>query len=115
MNALDVRIEERAGAWVLVLIGSATAANVDVLGRAVTRISAARPARVVVDLSGLVFVSSLPIGELVGMARGVKMHGGTVVVAGANPMVREVMNHVRLGEVMPMVDSVDAALALGAG
>ena len=69
------------------------------------------PQRVVVDMSGLEFLSSLPLGELVAMSRAVKLHGGRVVIAGARPAVREMLSHVRIDQIMPCFDGVDAALS----
>lgn len=111
MADLKVSLDERPEATVLRLHGSATAMNVAPLSRQATVLSAKRPAKLVIDMSELEFISSLPIGELISMARAVKLHKGQVMIAGASPAVREVLSHVRLQEVMPMYDTVDDAIA----
>ena len=95
----------------LVLSGQADARNYPPMKAKINAISASRPQRVVVEMSGLEFLSSLPLGELVAMSRAVKLHGGRVVIAGARPAVREMLSHVRIDQIMPCFDGVDAALS----
>lgn len=96
---------------VLVLSGQADARNYPPMMAKINAISASRPQRVVIDMSGLEFLSSLPLGELVAMSRAVKLHGGRVVIAGARPAVREMLSHVRIDQIMPCFDGVDSALS----
>ncbi len=115
MQQLQVSLEDQGDVTVLKLEGTASAMNVQQLSGPLMKLAARRPPKVVIDMARLDFISSLPIGELVSMARAVKLHGGTVRIAGPRPAVREILDHVRLGELMPIFDSVDLASEHRAG
>lgn len=77
----------------------------------IRKIVAQHPQLVVVDLSGLSFISSLGMGCFVSLRKGLATWGGKVRVAAARPMVKDALSRARLLDVMEHADTVDAALA----
>lgn len=88
---------------VLRLRGAAGLAAQADLERLATRVLAGRPTRVVVDARELTFIASFALGQLVSIARRVQSDGGQMVVGGAAPMVAEVVERSRLGDLMDLV------------
>jgi anti-anti-sigma factor len=110
MPGLSIRTSQAGEAMILALIGSATMLEVDQLTRETDRCAAARPKRLVVDLSQLDFLASLAIGQLLAMSKSVKLHGGTVVLAAAKPQIAAMLVRCNIASVIPMVASVDEAV-----
>ena len=67
--------------------------------------------RVVLDLAGVDYMASVGLRALVLAARQVKSRGGRLVVAALQPLVREVFEITRLGQVVETFASVRDALA----
>ncbi len=68
-----------------------------------------------VDLSGVTFMSSMGIRMLITVARALRPRDARMVVFGAQPMVRESLEHVALGSIIPLApDEAAAAALLGA-
>jgi anti-anti-sigma factor len=75
--------------------------------------AAANPAgRLVVDLAGVGFFASAALQALLEMNRQVKVAGGSLVVAAAQPVVARVLSLTGLDKVIPVVAGVEEALAL---
>ena len=68
--------------------------------------------RVIVDLSGVEFLSSLGIGTLVGGARTVKLRAGVLALCGARPHVLTALKRTNIPGIIPTCDTVDEARAL---
>ena len=79
------------------------------LQQAIERLIAARPQRVVFDLSGLKFVDSTGIRTIVMCASRLKGAGGTVHLAGAQGVVQEALHILRIAEMVPVFSSVEEA------
>ena len=71
----------------------------------------ARADRVVLDLAGVDYMASVGLRALVLAARQVKARGGRLVIAALPPLVREVFEISRLGQVLDSFASVRDALA----
>jgi len=108
---LTVSKEARGAALIVKLAGDAGVANAEQLSRELTRIQAGRPKHVVLDLSGLTFISSLSMGELVQFARGIASDQGKLAAAGLTEGVKTAFDRARLHEVIKVYETVDAALA----
>lgn len=111
MQGLDIAIESGGGTTLVRLLGDAGISNADHLQHKLTLLAALDPPRVVFDLSGLTFISSLGMGELVKFSSSAKRKGHTVVFAGIDGDVREAFTRARLDDVLFIVDDVEAALA----
>ena len=75
------------------------------------KVVAQHPMLVVLDLGRLTFISSLGMGCIVGLRKGIAQRGGKVRLAAALPMVKDALTRARLLDVMEHFDSVEAALA----
>jgi len=75
--------------------------------------SAVAPGRdLLVDLSAVEFVASLGIRLLITAARSLKAKGARMVLFGAQPLVHEVLEHVAIDQIVPIVADEAAARAL---
>jgi anti-anti-sigma factor len=72
---------------------------------------AAQPDKVVIDLSGLEYISSLVAGRLVALQTFLKRQGASAVIAGPNTMVKDALVRMRVVTMIPVVDTVEQALA----
>jgi len=66
--------------------------------------------KVVLDLGGVDYISSAGLRVLMLAARRIKWHQGTVVLAGLQPVVKEVFEITRFNLVFRIHDDVSAAL-----
>ena len=73
------------------------------------RLVARRPPLVVVDLSGVTFLSSLAIGALVGLRRDLGRWGGRVKLAAIPPMIYESLKTSRLDTLFEICATVEEA------
>jgi len=67
--------------------------------------------QLVVDISGLEYVSSLGVREFVQLAKSVHGTGSVAVLCGLKGMVKEVFDMTHMGGLFHTFDSVDAAIA----
>jgi len=79
------------------------------LGTHVAQCAAGGPA-IVLDMSGVDYISSVGLRALMVAAKQVKTQGGRIAVAALTPMVREVFQISRFHLVFDLFDEVDAAL-----
>ncbi|MBL0920815.1 MAG: STAS domain-containing protein [Phycisphaerales bacterium] len=74
-------------------------------------LAARKPAAVVLDLSGLHYISSLAIGQIVSLWEALRGHNGTVVITNPIHDVRAALDRVNLGVVVPVVSGAAAYTA----
>ena len=67
---------------------------------------------VLVDLTQVTFVSSVGVHLFFATARALGHKNARMVLFGAQPLVKESLNNVRLPDLIPVVDDEGAALAL---
>jgi anti-anti-sigma factor len=72
---------------------------------------ASQPNKVVIDLSGLDFISSLVAGRLVALQTFLKRQGGHAMIVGPNPMVKDALVRMRVVTMIPVVETMEQALA----
>lgn len=111
MTPLQIQTRQAGVAVVVSLVGPADMNNEAALERQVNRLTASRPAVVVLDLAGLTFLASMAVGQFVMLARSLKGWGGSVRVAAPSPQVRLVLERCRLGDTLPAFPSIEEALA----
>jgi len=71
---------------------------------------ASRP-RVVIDLSEVPFMDSAGLGALIGGIRRAREHGGEVAVACSRPTLTRLLHTTGFDRIVPVVDTLDAAVA----
>ena len=93
------------------LDGRLDAAGADQIGIRFAAVvaSAGRPA--MIDLGGVSFIASLGIRLLISTARSMASKGLPMVLFGADALVREVLDHVALDQIIPVVDTEAEAVA----
>jgi anti-anti-sigma factor len=108
-NPVQVELADVGGVLILRLSGELRL-DMTPLERQLIRLSAGRPAVVVIDLAGLSFISSLGMGYLNNFRRGVKPYGGVVKIAAAQPLVDQALRLCNFHQLFEFHDSVEAAL-----
>jgi anti-anti-sigma factor len=71
--------------------------------------------RVVLDMSQCTYIDSSAIGWLIKTQKELKAAGGQFVLHSVQPSVRQVLDLLKVGRVVPIVDGEDAATAVMAG
>ena len=77
-------------------------------------LSAAMPTRAVatvVDIDGIKLITSESLAAIVGAVRRVQIGGGKMVFARPSPLVAQIVRSMRLDRLVPLHDSVAAAVA----
>lgn len=105
----EVRVGGAAHSPVVRLIGELHVPEVDRLQLHLSTLEAHRPRRVVFDLSGLSFISSLGLGALVTFQHKIRRNQGEVILAGIQPNIREMLHVARLDQILTIRDSVAEA------
>lgn len=68
-------------------------------------------ARLLIDMSRVVFVDSSGLGVLIGAQRWAESVGGSVAVVAPPPLVRRILADTRLGQSFAVFESLDEALS----
>ena len=76
-----------------------------------TYLTSTHPAKIAVDLSQVSFVASIGIRTLLAGARGQASRGGKLVLFGAQPMVRRVLQTAGVDQLLTLCADFDAARA----
>lgn len=71
--------------------------------------------RVVLDMSKVNYIDSSAIGWLIGTVRIVRDGGGTFVIHGVQPSVRQILDVLKVGRVVPTAENEAAARAMVSG
>lgn len=115
MLGFDTRPIVGADGLIIKLSGAADYDAAATLDAGLLRVSAARPAHVIIDVGALEFLNSGAIGRLVALRKEVLVRGGRVLVAGASRYVAECFRLSRLDHAFEMCPSVEDAQARLAG
>lgn len=107
---VEAEIVEIAGTPVLRLKGELRL-DASALERQLIRLSAGRPSVIVIDLTGLLFISSLGMGLLNTFRKGVRAYGGVMKMAAARPSVDEALRLCNFHQLFEFHDTIEAALA----
>jgi anti-anti-sigma factor len=115
MPTTELKItDEAAGASravILHLCGTLDSYTFPMLEEAVQRQFDSGCYRIIFDLSELEYISSAGCGQFVGAMSGAQEHGGNIVLVNANEFVLNVFTLIGLIEMVPIVDTFEAALA----
>ncbi|MGA2499051.1 MAG: STAS domain-containing protein [Tepidisphaeraceae bacterium] len=110
-GTIEAQCDERN--CVLKLAGDFGLLETGPLERELTRALARQPARLVVDTSEVTMMATVVIGALLAAARGLSMHGGRICLASPSRLVLGTLKHTRLTDLLPVFETVEAALAAG--
>ena len=93
---LTVKVEERAGGYVLLQPdGMIDATTYAILGAEVEKVLEKKPGLLIFNLERVEFVSSAGIGVVLGAEKVMKAHGGKALLVNLKPHVRKVFDIVR--------------------
>jgi anti-sigma B factor antagonist len=112
---LDVEVSKQDGAAVLTVTGEIDVATAPRLREHVVALVGEGESRIVVDLQGVDFIDSTGLGALVGALKRVRTHGGELAIVCTQPRLLKVFEITGLVRVFEIHDTVDAAVAAGAG
>jgi anti-anti-sigma factor len=96
------------------LVGKLDITGAEVIGIPLAAVAGSR-GNVVVDMTGVDFIASIGIRQLVMAAKAVARGAGKLVLLGPTPMVTEVLIVSGLEQLLPIVRSEDEARAAFAG
>ena len=108
---------EKTGLVKLATQGNITSADIDASGPNPMEQSIGRnwaQSRVLLDMSDTQYIDSSAIGWLIGTSKQLKDAGGTMVVHGVQPAVRQVLDLLKVGRVVPIVEDEAAAQQVAA-
>jgi anti-sigma B factor antagonist len=105
---MDVQVETLPDA-VVVRVKGECAITLTPLEGVFLRLVAERPKLVVLDLSGVTFISSLGMGSILAFRRGLNSHGGQVRLAAVRPLVLEAFRRAHLYDVFKFFTAVTDA------
>lgn len=110
---------ERDGMVKIATQGNITSADIDATGpNPLEQILGKNwfQSRVLLDMNDTQYIDSSAIGWLIGTARQLKDGSGSLVVYGIQPAVRQVLDLLKVGRVVPLVEDETAAKQVaGAG
>jgi len=95
----------------LVLTGRLDFYGAEAIEKDFTAAAAGSRALVVVDLSGVSFLSSIGIRLLIKSARAQTSRGGKLVLTAPQPLVRKVLETTGIDKVIPLLADVESARA----
>jgi anti-sigma B factor antagonist len=98
------------GATRIALRGRLDVPGVDAIETRFTALAAAAGKNALVDLSGVSFIASMGIRMLIAAARGMQLKQRKMVIFGPQELVKEVLDNVNLGALIPIVDTEQSAL-----
>jgi anti-anti-sigma factor len=109
-DELEIQIDVQPDGTIVRLKGSAAINAGKDLEITLTRLCAARPNLVVVDLSELSMMASLVMGQLVALQRSLARGGGKMRLTGVSPKVMGSLEHARLEKIFEFFPTVADAL-----
>ena len=71
--------------------------------------------RVLLDMTDTQYIDSSAIGWMIGTSKQLKDGGGTLTVYGVQPAVRQVLDLLKVGRVVSIVEDEEAAVAVAKG
>jgi anti-sigma B factor antagonist len=111
-DLMEFTTEQRPdGIQRIVLSGRMDGPGTEQVAARFTETIAAQPPRVVVDMTRVLFLSSIGIRLLLSNAKALKQHRGRMVIAGPQPLVKEVLDIVGIGLLIPVHADLESACA----
>jgi len=100
-----------SGVAVVTLSGRLAMGESDKLDAAVKALLLKDQKKFVLDITTLSYADSSGIGMLVSCVTNVGKAGGDLIVVGANPRIKRILNMTGVDRIMPMVDTLAEATA----
>jgi anti-anti-sigma factor len=104
--------ELKAGLWRIDLSGFLDAGAVSRMEGQLTQLLPTGGHDVILDLAEVEYCGSLAIRMLLGAAKLVKQRGGRMVLSSPQAQMRQLIDHVKLGDLIPVAPNLDKAQSL---
>ena len=111
MADLQITSEQVDGVLVVRMTGEPNMTTVAPVAELFPSILSAKPQKVVFDLRGLEYLSSLVAGRMTATQCFLKREGGQSVIAGPNKLVKDSLLRMKVQMIIPIVDTMEQALA----
>ena len=108
---LEVHNETRENAVVLRLKGQLDALTAGTMAPTVDELMAAQTKNIIFDLSEITLIDSSGIGAIVSVFKRTRSWGGDTRISGLSAQPFEVFKLLKLDKVIPLFDTLDAAVA----
>jgi anti-sigma B factor antagonist len=112
---MEIRVESRAPATLVVLAGSVDGSTAEALQAALAQQVDGGNVRLVGDLRGVLYTSSAGLRALLATVKDARSRGGDLRLAAVNPAVRKVLDLSGFTSILKVYDEVDEAVASYAG
>ena len=110
MDKVQIRADERDDALVLHLNGDAGVEQADELDRQLRACLLIKRALIVLECSGLTFLSSVSLGVLLRFRKEIIDAGGKLALAALKPIVHESLRRAGLHQIFALYDDVESAI-----
>lgn len=107
----EERVQSDPAVSVISLKGTIETANASSLEETLERLVVDRCYRIVIDLSGVTYISSAGWGIFIGEIKDVRNHGGDIKLAGMVGDVHEVFQLLEFQSILEAYPTVDEAIA----
>jgi anti-anti-sigma factor len=107
---MEIQTRQAKNATVVSAFGKIDAMTAPAFESSLTDLIEDGALRMVLDLGGVVYISSAGLRVILAAAKALKSHVGVLVLAGAGGSVKEVLDISGFGSVFSIYDTVDAAV-----
>lgn len=109
---MDLQVQHLGdGIHRVALVGRLDSAAVGTVDHGLSALTATQAARVLVDLSGVSFLSSMGIRSLLTNARALRQRGGSMALLSPQSVVEQVLRVTRIDAIIPIFHDLEAATA----
>ena len=112
LSAMQIREIDHAGLPVLLLEGEVDLYQSPELRNVLQEWVQAKTPSLALDLTGVPYIDSSGLATIVEYVRSAQEFGGKIVLLGLSTRVKTIFELVRLGEILPIVETRDDARAL---
>jgi anti-sigma B factor antagonist len=112
---MEIRVESRAAATLVVLTGSVDGSTAEALQAALAQQVDGGNVRLVGDLRDVLYTSSAGLRALLATVKDARSRGGDLRLAAVNPSVLKVLDLSGFTSILKVYDEVDEAIASYAG
>jgi anti-sigma B factor antagonist len=107
---MDLRVEESGNVTIAILNGRMDIEGAQAIDMQFNVLAGSKK-KLVIDMTGVSFLASMGLRTLMTCVRSVTSKGGKVAIAAAQPGVAKVLDTSGLSEMIPVVATVDTAVA----
>lgn len=109
---MEVNVDKpRAGVCRVCLVGRLDMDGVEAAEGRFNAVMAEHPVAVIVDLSGVTFISSVGLRLLMTGGKSMAKQGGALLLVNPDAMARNILTSTGIDQVLPVFEGLDAALA----